>query len=428
MTPTDRDAASRPDIEKALGIGKSGPSRLRRFFRFLIYAVIIGAVGTGLYFVWAGGRTAGTISYITDEVTRTDLKVIVTATGSVQPINEVDVSSELSGTVKEVFVDYNDPVAEGQVLAVLDTDKLKATVDSSRAQLAAARAKVKNAEATLNESRLDYERKKALVDRAVVSAQDLDVAKANFDRAKAAVDSALADVAVAAADVKLNETNLSKANILSPISGIVLQRDVEPGQTVASSLQAPVLFTLAEDLAKMQVEVDVDEADVGRVAPGQKATFTVDAYPEKHFPALIEDLRYGSEVVQGVVTYKAVLATDNGDLLLRPGMTATAEIVVQELTDIVTVPNEALRFSPPVEEEAGSRSLIQMLMPGAGRLRKPSKQAGTGTDRTVWVLTGGQPQAVPVKVGPSDGSRTQVVEGDLDPGQDIIVDTATGVK
>jgi len=352
--------------------------------------------------------------------------VTVTATGTVQPTNEVEVSSELSGIVREVLVDYNSSVTTGQTLAVLDTDKLDSTVDSSRAKLQAAKAKVSEAEATVLEKELEHERQQSLVTRKVGAAQQLEVAEAAHMRALAALESAKADVAAATADLALNETNLEKAVIRSPITGVVLARIVEPGQTVASSLQAPVLFTIAEDLTKMEVQVDVDEADVGTVREGQKATFTVDAYPDKVFTAEIRELRYGSEVVQGVVTYKAVLTTDNTELLLRPGMTATAEIVVAQVHDALTVPNAALRFSPPSDAQVDQRNFLQKIMPGPPRLRKPSSAQQPGrAERKIWVLKDENPEEVSVTVGQTDGKRTEIVRGDLTAGQAVIVDTAS---
>ncbi len=304
-------------------------------------------------------------TFVVEPASRVDLTVIITATGSVQPTNQVDVSSELSGTIRSVLVDYNSPVKVGQVLAELDTDKLKATLNSSRARLASAKAKVLDAEATLVERRLVFERKRTLASSRISSQQDLDAAKAAYDRAAAAVESAKADVGVAEADVELNHTNLLKSRIVSPINGVVLKRNVDPGQTVASSLQAPTLFTIAEDLTQMEVQVDIDEADVGKVREGQHGTFTVDAHPDRKFQARIRELRYGSEVVQGVVTYKAVLSTDNSALLLRPGMTATAEIVVQQVTNALTVPNAALRYAPPTRQSSGQgTSLLRRLLPG----------------------------------------------------------------
>jgi HlyD family secretion protein len=365
-------------------------------------------------------------SFVVEPANRADLTVIITATGSVQPTNQVDVSSELSGTVRNVLVDYNSPVKVGQALAELDTDKLSASLNSSRAKLAAANARVLDAEATLVERRLVYERKKTLVARRVTSQQDVDTAKAAHDRALAGVESAKADVGVAEADVQLNETNLAKSRIVSPINGVVLKRNVDPGQTVASSLQAPVLFTIAEDLTQMEIQVDVDEADVGKVKEGQQGKFSVDAYPDRKFEARIRELRFGSEVVQGVVTYKAVLSTDNSDLLLRPGMTATAEVVVQKVADALTVPNAALRYVPPAQQSSReSGSLLRRILPGRPQFRPASEREETGPNRKVWILKDGRPSPVPVMAGVSDGRRTEIVKGEIEPGQGVIIDNAT---
>jgi HlyD family secretion protein len=214
---------------------------------------------------------------------------------------------------------------------------------------------------------------------------------------------------------------------VSPINGVVLKRNVDPGQTVASSLQAPVLFTIAENLKQMEIQVDVDEADVGKVNEGQQGTFSVDAYPDRKFEARIRELRFGSEVVQGVVTYKAVLSTDNSDLLLRPGMTATAEIVVQMVTKALTVPNSALRYTPPARESTEQNtSLLRKLrlLPGRRPFRPASQREG-GPKRRVWVLENGAPAPVPVVVGASDGQRTEILEGEIKEGQGVIVDSTT---
>lgn len=417
--PTKR---ARPDIESVLGIGKAaGPLASKRNMLAAATLLALTVIGLAIWSPWSGGDQ---LRYFTEDATKGDLTVIVTATGSVQPINEVDVSSELSGTVRRVLVDYNSKVKAGEPLAELDTDKLKATVDSSRAKVAAAKARIADTEATRHEKQLDYERKKRLAQRQVTSELDLEAAKAAFDRSIAAVESAKADLSAAEADLKLNETNLSKACICSPINGIVLSRAVEPGQTVASNLQAPVLFTLAEDLSKMQVQVDVDEADVGQVHEGQSATFTVDAYPGRTFTAKISELRYGSETVQGVVTYKAVLATDNSDLLLRPGMTATAEIRVKELKDVVNIPNAALRYTPPATEPTDNRSFIRRLLPGPPALRKASAPETHGSERKIWILRDGQPKELDVTVGATDGKRTEIVKGEVNAGDAVIIDSA----
>lgn len=416
------------DVNAVLGLDGSGAPK-RRWGRWAVVAVLAAGATAFGYVYLTGNNANGGASYITDPAARSNLTVIVTATGTVEPTNQVDISSELSGTIRKVMVDYNSRIKKGEILAELDTDKLKASVESSRAKLAASKAQLKKEEATRDEMKLQYERKRRLVSQQVGSGYDLDTAKAAYDRALAAVESARADVAAAAANLKLDETNLSKSCICSPINGIVLSRNVDPGQTVASSLQAPVLFTIAEDLGKMEVQVDVDEADVGKVREGQSASFTVDAYADKKFQAKIKELRFGSLVVQGVVTYKAVLTTDNSKLLLRPGMTATAEIVVEEVAQALTVANAALRFSPPnTQPKADNRSFLRKLLPGPPRRRAASPKQPTGSGRMVWVFEGGELKSIPVTIGSTDGQRTQILKGDVKPGQKLIVDMTTKKK
>lgn len=415
------EAQSRTDIKAILADGKAAKSSWLggRNVRWAALAAMA-ALAAALAWSWGGRNSA--VTYVTGEVTRGELIVVVTASGSVQPTNKVDVSSELSGTVRKVHVDFNSVVKAGEVLAELDTDKLKATLDSSRAKLAAARSKVADAQATVVEKQLELARKKSLASKKISSAHDLEAAQAAYDRAMAGLKSAQADVGVAEADLQINETNLAKASILSPIAGVVLKRSVDPGQTVASSLQAPVLFSIAEDLKQMELQVDVDEADVGKVKVGQIATFGVDAFPDRKFPAKIRDVRFASETIQGVVTYKAVLSIDNSELLLRPGMTATAEIRVTEIADALLVPNAALRYSPQVAATAPSRSLLRRILPGPPPFRPASQRDDTGANRTLWVLRNGQPAALKVRVGPSDGKRTQITGGQIQPGQAVVID------
>jgi HlyD family secretion protein len=419
---TNQTHARTQDIEAVLGIGAQRRWSAGRVVKWLAIVVVVAAVISGAAY-WLLGGTQPAIGYVSEPVTIGTLTVTVTATGSVQPTNKVDISTELSGTVRAVLVDYNSPVTPGQVLAELDTDRLEATVASSRARVAAAEARVAETAATIEEKHGDYERKQLLAERQVTSVQDLAVAKAAHDRAVAAHAHALAEVNVANADLKLSETNLSKACICSPVTGIVLERNVDPGQTVAASLQAPVLFTIAEDLRQMELQVDVDEADVGKTVIGQRATFSVDAYPGRRFPAEIRDIRFMSETVQGVVTYKAILTIDNSELLLRPGMTATAEIVVQEVEDALLVPNAALRFSPSATDTPQTVTLLQRIIPSPPRFRPASPRADDGPDRTVWVLRDGVPTAVPVVVGASDGRSSEIVEGDIASGDRVIIDT-----
>lgn len=430
MPENTRNEDRPTEIETLLGIGKgtaNGPLRRRKWPIALLLLALLGAGGA--YLLLGSRDSTNGLRYRTEAASREDITVIVTATGTVEPTNKVEISSELSGIIRTVAVDFNSTVKVGQVLAELDTDKLQATVDSSRARLAAAKAHVAEAKATVTEKEKEFARKQALAERNFSSAQDLQAARAAHERARAALVSAEADVAATAADLKLNETNLGKACICSPIDGVVLGRNVDPGQVVASSLQAPVLFTIAEDLSKMEVQVDVDEADVGTVREGQTAAFSVDAYPDRRFRAAIKELRFGSEVVQGVVTYKAVLTTDNAELLLRPGMTATAEITVQEAKDALTVSNEALRFTPPAADTvADNRGFLKKIIPGPPSFRPASRSRPTGPSRELWVLKDGVAAPIQVKIGATDGARTAIVDGPLEAGQQVIVDILAAPK
>ncbi len=344
-----------------------------------------------------------------------------------QPTNKVDISSELSGVMREVRVDYNSKVRAGDVLAVLDSVKLIAAVENSRARLGIAQASHKDALIQLEERTINWDRKRRLAETSAGSATDRDIAKAAYESAIVAVETAKANIQAAQAQLKLDETNLNRSQIVSPINGVVLMRKVDPGQTVASSLQAPVLFTIAEDLTRMEVQVDIDEAAVGGVKEGQTATFSVDAFPDRRFEAKIRMVRYGSEIVQGVVTYKAILATENREMLLRPGMTATADIVIADIPDALTVPNQALRFIPPQEERsAPSRGFLESILPGRRPSFRPPSAPRTaqGSNRTVHILRDGQPAPVQVVIGASDERRTQIVRGSLNAGDNVIIDTA----
>lgn len=418
--PVETLTSSRADVEATLGKAASVARARKRRRRFLTIVTVSAAIAGGV--LWWSGRSAPTTVYTTKPVEQGDLTVTVTATGSIYPTTQVEVSSELSGTVRSVLVEENGLVRKGQPLAELDTNKLQIAVTAAKAKLAAAEAAVDEANATIAEMQAELARKQTLTDRSVASSQELGSAQAAYDRALAGRQSALAQVEVAKAELLETETNLGKACICSPIDGVVLTRDVEPGQTVASSLQAPVLFTLAEDLKRMELRVDVDEADVGRLATGQTGRFTVDAYPQQNFEGTIRKIRFASETVQNVVTYKATLDVDNSALLLRPGMTATAEITVEEVTDALLVPNAALRWAPPATETTGGGgSLLSRLMP------RPPRESGAlpETDgRSVHVLRDGVPVLVTVEPGATDGLRTAVT-GDVQPGDLVIVDSET---
>jgi HlyD family secretion protein len=417
---------SQPDIAKVLELDhKSG--RRRRLKRWLVVVVLVAvAVIAGAMFKKAD--KSATTQYETQKVQQGDLTVLVTATGTLQPTNEVEVGSEISGIVKTVDADYNDKVETGQVLAVLDTSKLEAQTTQSQAALESAKAKVLQAQATVSEtsSKLaQLKRVHELSGGKVPSQSELDAAQAAFERAKADEASANATVSQAKATLEANQTDLSKAVIRSPINGVVLTRSIEPGQTVAAAFQAPVLFTLAEDLTQMELHVDVDEADIGQIREGQEATFDVDAYPDRTFKASITQTRYGSKTVEGVVTYETVLKVDNSDLCLRPGMTATADIVVKKVDDAVLVPSAALRFTPPAPvEKRPSRGLLGAMLPRPPMQEsKPQNNGETnGKQQRIWTLKDGQLVAIPITIGATNGIMTEVLAGDVKPGTPLVVD------
>ncbi|MGE4324168.1 MAG: efflux RND transporter periplasmic adaptor subunit, partial [Sphingobium sp.] len=351
---------------------------------------------------------------------------------------QVDVGSEQSGKITTVYVDVNDRVRKGQKLAELDTRRLVDTINQNRAQLSASQAGVAQAQAqlALAQATLDRQLTVFRLSGGRVPAQtEIDAARASQAQAQASLRSAQAQVDVARAQLSTAQTNLSIAQIVSPVTGVVLSRDIEPGQTVAASLNAPVLFTIAEDLTQMEVEVSVDEADVGQVKEGQNATFAVDAFPGRSFPARVTRVNVGSNSSSAassstsgsaaastgtVVAYTAVLAVDNQGEILRPGMTATADIVTQELHDVLLVPNAALRFKPSVGKSGGVTSVL----PGPGRMRHGNNRQvsfGAGSSQTVHVLDeNGDPRAVSVVIGASDGVQTAVTGGDLKPGMRVI--------
>jgi HlyD family secretion protein len=418
--------APNTDVQSILKASGGNP-RWAFLSRRLFWALAAVAVVAVVALWWVTGSSTTALTYSTAPVKRGAVTLTVTATGTVQPINQVDVGSELSGAVRSVNVDFNDTVTAGEVLAVIDTDKLAAQANHTRAQLAAARANVVVAEATVKETDQALKRAQSLARNDVVSLQDLQTAEAASDRAVASLDSANAQVNVSEADLVSNESDLGKAQIRSPIGGVVLSRNVDPGQTVAASLQAPVLFTIAEDLSQMHLLVDVDEADAGGVKEGQDATFTVEAFPNKSFSAKVIQLRYASETVNGVVTYKAVLSADNASLALRPGMTATADIVVRQTKRALLIPNAALRYAPAAATATGTRnrSLFSQLFPSPPQSRPAKAATETTGEKRVYVLKNGEPEAVLITPGDSDGTFTVVQAGDLAEGDAVITDSAT---
>lgn len=396
--------------------------------RWIFIVAALGALGAGLWVARPVDPAAG-LRYVTARAETGDLNVKVSATGNLQPTTQVDVGSELSGLIDEVLVNDNDRVTKGQVLARLDTSRLEDQVFRSEAALKSAEAAVKLNEAAVREARSTLSRLQEawkLSGGRVPSKSELTAAEAAADKAAASETSARAAVLQAEAALRSDKTNLDKAAIRSPIDGVVLLRSVEPGQTVAASLQAPVLFVLAQSLTQMELQVDIDEADVGQVREGQEASFTVDAYPERSYPARIVRVRYGAQAEGGVVTYQGVLQVDNADLSLRPGMTATANILTEARKGVLLVPNAALRYAP--EAAAAPRkkgpSVVSALIPRGPRDDKPKTVTLSvkGGDQAVWVLRGGAPVRVPVKAGVSDGKTVEILEGELKAGDEVILD------
>ncbi|MCB9524774.1 MAG: efflux RND transporter periplasmic adaptor subunit [Myxococcales bacterium] len=418
--PTDPTADPAADVRRRLGLDGRGRWR-RRLGALLVLATAAG----GIAWAWQRGAAPPTpVRYRTAPVEPGIIAVQVVATGSLQPVRTVEVGAEISGRVVAVAVDANDRVTAGQVMARLDPEPLRTQLEQAEAQLAAARAARQQAKATQDEARLALARARTLTDRGLAAAQGLEQAVAAHARAKAAHASAQAQERLARAKVDQVRTDLEKAEIKAPIDGIVLTRSVEPGNAVAASLQTPVLFTVAEDLRRMRLELAVDEADVGRVATGQAAQFTVDAWPGLTFAGQVSSVRFAPTTSQNVVTYEVQVAVANPELRLRPGMTATAHITAQKVDDALRVPNAALRFTPPQAQAPrmggppGPPGLL-----GTGRPKRQSAGAAAKArpkGPQVWVLEDGAPRPVPVETGVTDGTWTQVTGGPLQAGQAVI--------
>lgn len=433
----DTETSNSTDVSRTLREGLAGPPAWQKYAKWVVLAALVLVVG---YFIFARGDSKAP-TYITQEVTRGDLTVTVTATGNLEPRNQVEIGSELSGLVAKVLVDVNDEVKQGQVLAVLDTTRLNAQVLQQESSLASAAARVLQADATTKEAKANLARLqkvRELSGNKLPSQQDLDVAEAAVARADGEAAAARAAVAQSRASLEAVRTDLRKTEIRSPINGVILVRSIEPGQTVAATMQAPVLFIMAEDLKKMELHVSVDEADVGAVEVGQAASFTVDAFPNRRFNARITQVHFASSntksssssssssasaTTTGVVTYETVLEVANPELLLRPGMTATAEIVTTNIQNALLIPNAALRFTPESANPAagannrpgGPLSAI-MPMPRFRMGGNRNQQQGVGRRMgKAYVLEGGQPALVMFRAGATDGRMTEVLPFDRPP-------------
>lgn len=425
-----KDFASIESSHETLLAAGSGGSRFHGRTAAIIAITVILLIA-GYWMLRGNGDTQRT-RFLTEKATRGTLVVKVTAAGNLEPTNQVEVGSEMSGTIAAVYVDDNDRVTKGQALAVLDLANFKNAAAKSQAAVAVAEANLKQARATVDEARIKltrYRKVAKLSDGKVPSKTEMEGAEASLARAEADAASARASIAQAEAALHSDETDLDKATIRSPIDGVVLERAVDPGQAVAASLQAVTLFTLAEDLSRMELEVDVDEADVGQVKTGLTASFTVDAWPGRTFEATITRVGFYASDDDGVISYPAVLQVANDDLSLRPGMTGIAEITTITHENALLVPNAALRFSPPAQtqKKASRSSLLSSLMPRPpGRSKNNSQRALTEDGkRRVWVMRDGQAAPLQVDTGASNGQVTEILGGPLQEGMEVITETAS---
>ena len=414
-------------------LGQPPRSRWRRWRKWILIGLPLLIV---LLLLARCFRPAPPVHYATAPIVRQNLDVTITATGNLAPTVQVNVGSEESGLIDKVYVQNNDRVTKGQPLAQLDLSRLRDALVQSQATLQAAVATVAANRATVTQTRANLAREEQVYKLSggkVPSRAELDTARADYARAIANVAQAQAQVAQARAIVSTNRTNLAKGTIYAPVTGVVLSRQVEPGQTVAASFNVATLFTIAQDLSNMRLQVKVDEADVGELRTGAPATFTVDAYPDRTFPATVTRLDLGANATPtvnsagatptaqttNVVAYTAELAVSNANGLLRPGMTATATIVTDSVRNVLLVPNAALRFTPPVPEKKG-------MFNGPP---EPPKNANVsrGARQQIWVVgAGGTPKAIPVTVGHSNGSLTEVRGPGVHPGLQVITGQLAG--
>ena len=398
------------EINKTLGTSQE---KKNFFVRYWWLWPLIAIIGFGLYFYIQNTQNAQENSYKTTVLTRAKLTVTVSATGNLEPTNTVDIGIEVSGTIQEVLVDYSDTVSKGQVLAKLDTTKLASRVSNSNASLEVAKANLQESQVSLKDAARELERLEKLYKSThgnYPTVMEIDKTKTTYNKSKANVQAMRAMVSQAKASLKSDEDDLKKAVVVSTMDGIVLDKKVEVGQSVVSSMQVPVLFTLAEDLTKMQVVVSVDEADVGQVKENQQVTFSVDAYPEKIFKGAIKQVRMNSQIVDGVVTYEALVEVNNKDLLLRPGMTVSADIITKEIKDARLIPNAALRFSPPQDEK--QRYIFSP---------RAKKQQDRPKGTSIWILKNNKAQQIEVTTGESDGVNTIILGNTIDINTPIII-------
>jgi len=397
----------------------------KRLVLALVTLLLLAGGGFGF---WRFGYNTRESPYVTVSVERGDITQVVSSTGTVQAVVTVQVGSQVSGTIEKLYANFNSKVRAGDVVAQLNQDKFKAAVEQARANLLAARSNLAKAKVSVEDARRTLERSRELKKRELVAQSELDAAQTAYDAAVAQFEVSKAQAAQAEAALNQVTVDLNNTIIRSPVDGIVISRNVDVGQTVAASLQAPTLFTIANDLSKMEVHTSVDEADVGNVWEGQEVTFTVDAFPTRRFRGKVYQVRHAPVTVQGVVTYNAVVRIDNKELLLRPGMTANVQFLVSRKEDVLAIPNMAIRFKPPDRKDEARELLRQEQARAAPRVgaRRTSRSGGGGAVRrerhvTIYALRNGAAEPVEVQLGITDGSKTEVIGGDLGENEAVII-------
>ena len=387
----------------------------KKKIRLAIIILVILAAGGSFFFF--RGQDNGP-KFRTEKAVRGDILAAVTATGTINAVVTVLVGTQVSGTIKELYVDFNSPVKKGHLLALIDPATFMAQVEQARANLLQAKAGVEKSEAALTDAKRIYERNKLLYSKDFIARSDLDTSEANYEAASAQVSVSKGQVVQMKAALDYAEINLKYTRIVSPVDGTVISRNVDVGQTVAASFQTPTLFTIAQDLKRMQIDTNVDEADIGKISVGQPVTFTVDAYPQQIFKGKVSVVRNAPVTVQNVVTYDVVVNVDNSELKLKPGMTANVSVIYADKKGVLKIPNAALRFRPAERSR------------GMADVKEPREPKGPGDPRGVgvWVPGDKKPKRIRIQTGISDGNFTEVLAGDLQEGQELLVETVGAEK
>lgn len=417
-----------------------------------VIVVIVTVTGIVLGLTVFNSNNGNSEKYKKEAVDRGNIEALVVTTGTLNPVTIVDVGSQVSGEIEKIYVDFNSQVKEGQVIAQLEQSQFLTKVNQDQANYQSAVASLEKAKVTFENIKKKLERALELFEKDLMSFEEKETIETNYYGAKADIQSAEARLEQAKSQLETSKVNLTYTIIKSPIDGVVINRNINVGQTVAASFQAPVLFQIANDLSKMQVECSVDEADIGKVKENQKVRFTVDAYPDENFSGVVKQVRYSPEVVQNVVTYTTIVDVENPEMKLRPGMTATVSIVTGEARNALRIPNAALRFTPNLSQEEMRELMMSMRRSrssgteGTGQERQPSQKREsqssqrTGTEQRqfgtrgsgmggsqmrdfarVWIEDeNGQLKLVFIRKGVTDNSYTEIVSGNLEEGQLVI--------